>query len=276
MQGCTLRSGIDYDQTFSCTLRHGSARSIFAFAARTGCCMRSVDYVAAYLQGKFTDGEVVYCYMAPGYEQYGKDGKPLVLRIEKPIYGIPQAGRRLQRQIFPWLKEIGLRQLDDSDNCVWVYDDPSGQEKFVLGVYVDNLQIAHSAILDDNGAAIDSSSFYAKFIKKLGSEWDVVDEGPMEDLLAIQLRFNNDDSFTLHQEAYIVKLLAKFLPDGPPPHVQKNTLPYSANFQENLVHALSIEGSTSLTPAYPDLVRPYQERIGARMYLTTSTRPDIA
>jgi hypothetical protein len=109
VQGCTLLSGIDYDQTFSSTLRHSSARAIFAFAARTGCWMRSIDYVAAYLQGKFTEGEVVYCHMAPGYEQYGKDGKSLVLRVEKPIYGIPQAGRRLQRQIFPWLKEIGLR-----------------------------------------------------------------------------------------------------------------------------------------------------------------------
>ena len=80
VQGCTLRSGIDYDQTFSCALRHSSARSIFAFAARTGCCMRSVDYVAAYLQGKFTDGEVVYCYMAPDHEQYGQDRKPLAPR----------------------------------------------------------------------------------------------------------------------------------------------------------------------------------------------------
>jgi hypothetical protein len=272
VQGCTLLGGIDYDQTFSCTLRHSSARGIFAFAARCGCRVRSIDYVAAYLQGKFTAGEVVYCYMAPGYEQYGADGVALVLRIEKPIYGIPQAGRRLQRQIFPWLASLGLRQLDDADPCVWVYDDPANKEKFVLGVYVDNLQIAHSAILDEHGIPVDKSTFYSKFLTKLTAEWDVVDEGPMEDLLAIQMRVNNDDSITLHQEAYIVKLLAKYLPDGAPATVQKNTLPYSSAFQANLIDALAIEGS----PAHPDLVRPFQERIGALMYLTTSTRPDIA
>ena len=42
VQGCTLLGGIDYDQTFSCTLRHSSCRAIFSFAARTGCYVRSI------------------------------------------------------------------------------------------------------------------------------------------------------------------------------------------------------------------------------------------
>ena len=109
----------------------------------------------------------------------------------------------------------------------------------MLGVYVDNLQIAHSAVLNSSGVPIDASSFYAKFLKKLTSEWDVVDEGPMEDLLAIQLRHNNDYSFTIHQQSYIEKLIAKFLPNGAPSTVQKNTLPYSDNFLENLNRAPS-------------------------------------
>ena len=60
--------------------------------------------------------------------------------MEKPIYGIPQAGRRLQRCVIEWMTNIGLRQLEDSDNCVWVYDDPDSIETFVVGIYVDNLQ----------------------------------------------------------------------------------------------------------------------------------------
>lgn len=74
IQGCTLEAGVDYDQTFSQTLRHSSARSLFALAARLGCSVRSVDYVAAYLQGEFVDGEVVYCYMPAGYEERDIDG----------------------------------------------------------------------------------------------------------------------------------------------------------------------------------------------------------
>lgn len=60
-----------------------------------------------YLQGEFLDGEVVYCYMPPGYEERDEHGNPYLLRVEKPIYGIPQAGRRLQRKAFPWFLSPG-------------------------------------------------------------------------------------------------------------------------------------------------------------------------
>ena len=47
VQGSTLESGIDYDQVFSAALRYSSARALFAYAARHGCRVRSIDLVAA-------------------------------------------------------------------------------------------------------------------------------------------------------------------------------------------------------------------------------------
>ena len=93
--GNTLEAGVDFDQVFSAALRYASARALFAFAARNGCLVRSVDLVAAYLQGKFVDGEVVYTKLPPGREEYDSLGRPRVARVNKPIYGIQQAGRRL-------------------------------------------------------------------------------------------------------------------------------------------------------------------------------------
>ena len=126
----------------------------------------------------------MYCHMPIGYTQTDKNGRPYILKIVKPIYGIPQAGRRFQRSIYPWLRSQGFCQLDDSDSSVWVYNsdghcgtkidsDPNHNitqpitephdsnsrmesalatyhasnqhEKLVLGVYVDNLQIVHSS-----------------------------------------------------------------------------------------------------------------------------------
>ena len=275
VQGCSLVSGVDYDQVYSSALKYSSARGLFALAASKGCSVRSVDYTAAYLQGKFIDGEVVYCHMPPGYEEKDQYGNPMLLRIEKPIYGIPQAGRRLQRQIFPWMVDtMGLRQLDDSDNCVFIYDDPAGIETLVVGVYVDNLQIVHSAKLDSDGIALDPSSFYSKFLSRLQTDWEVVDEGVMDDLLGIQARYNADGSITLHQEKYIDKLAARFLPDGIPSRVQKQSLPFTKDILQHCSDAV-LAWDLGKKP-HPELVKPLQERLGSIMYCCTSTRPDIA
>ena len=139
VQGCTLESGVDFDQNFSSTLRHCSARCLCAHAARKKCSVRSIDFVSAYLQGMFLDGEVLYCHMPAGCIEKDGRGVPFVCCIQKPIYGVPQAGRRLQRCLFDWMLDVnkaGLRQLDDSDNTIFVYDDPRGKETFSLSVYM--------------------------------------------------------------------------------------------------------------------------------------------
>ena len=51
VQGCTLGEGIDYDQMFSAVLRDSSARGLFAYAARHGCKVRSIDSVATNVPG---------------------------------------------------------------------------------------------------------------------------------------------------------------------------------------------------------------------------------
>ena len=269
VQGTTLEAGVDYKQVFSAALRHSSARALFAYAARNGCSVRSVDLIAAYLQGRFVAGEVVYTHLPPGYPEYDSEGRPKLAKIMKPIYGIQQAGRRLQRMLFAWLREQGFVPLDDSDPCVFRLDCADG-EILSIGVYVDNLQIVHSATLDAGGRGPKGCAYNA-FMDKLASDWDVTDEGPMEDLLGIEVEYNADGSIKLHQRKYIEKVVERFLPDGPLNKAQRNSLPYSADFLVNINDALSRDSID-----YPELVKPMQERIGCLMYATTSTRPDIA
>ncbi|MDA0878653.1 MAG: reverse transcriptase domain-containing protein [archaeon] len=268
-------NGIDFDQTFSDALKYESARSLFAMAARFGCKVRSIDLVAAYLQGEMLEGETVFCYPPAGHETFDpKTGELLFCEIVKPVYGMPQAGRRLQRKLYPWLESVGLRRLDDSDGNVFVYDDPTGKETFILGCYVDNFQIVHSVALDKKGIPTDPNSFYSKFRSQLLKDWEVVDEGPMTDLLGIQAEYHENGSITLHQESYIEKLLAKFMPDGAPKHIPADSLPFSKNFESRVEAAL--EGSTPSSPAFPHLVRPFQERLGSLMYLCRCARCDVA
>ena len=159
--------------------------------------------------------------------------------------------------------------MDDSYPCVFTRACADG-EIVTIGVYVDNLQIVHSVPLNASGVGL-AGSYYNEFVTALKKAWGVVDEGPMEDLLGIEVEHLRDGAIKLHQRKYIEKVVSRFLPKGALAHVQKSSLPYSHAFMERMVDALSRDAGE-----YPERMRAFQERIGCLMYAATSTRPDIA
>ena len=92
-------------------------------------------------------------------------------------------------------------------------DTPAGkcEETLHLGAYVDDL-----CVLYDHD---DVHSLYHDFAAKLQERWNVEDEGDLHDLLGIEFRFEKN-TITLHQQTYIDKLVADFLPEGVPPQFQ--------------------------------------------------------
>ena len=134
VQGCSQAAGIDYHQTYCGTLRSTSLRTLAAVAAREGLSMHRWDFVAAFLQGSLEPGEVVYCYPPPGYEQEHLDdqGRPMVCKIQKPVYGMAQAGRRWQRSLYPWLREFGLQPTHGDAN---VFHLQRAGERLIVGCY---------------------------------------------------------------------------------------------------------------------------------------------
>ena len=125
--------------------------------------IRRWDFVAAYLQGELEDGEVVYCSVPQGYATKVVEGKVVmclaeegdgvkrICRVDKPVYGMAQAGRRWQRALFPWLRgwRGGTLQQSSSDPCVFFWsgyiEDPrTGGKRFerlYVGCYVDDLWV---------------------------------------------------------------------------------------------------------------------------------------
>ena len=149
------------------------------------------------------------------------------------------------------------------------YHTSGVQEKLILGVYVDNLQIVHSHDVSQEGTKIHA------FMEAIQREWDVEDEGPMNDLLGIEIKYNKDGSITLHQQTYIDKLVEEFLPNGAPRGIKAN-VPYSQSLDKVTLHATLAKVANKGMCTHPDLVHEYQRKLGCLMYLANSTRPDIA
>ena len=276
VQGCTQIPGVDYDQTHCATMRSSSLRLLSAIASGLSLNMRRWDFASAYLQGSLIEGEVVYCYPPPGYEQtdvfgeprLGRDGLTRICRVEKPIYGMAQAGRRWQRSIFPWIESQGFT-ASSSDRCVFVkrktMQTPKGprEEIVILGCYVDDLFVLYSHT--------DAYSLYHDFTTQLEKDWEVDDEGEVSDLLNVEITREGSD-VVLRQTQYILKLVSTYAPSGVPKSFQSSKAPCDEHMPQRVCDAL-LQEVTSVDPA---LLKRYQSLVGALLYCSTQTRPDVA
>eukprot|EP00965_Chrysotila_dentata_P058955 1956772-Pleurochrysis_carterae.AAC.4 len=229
--------------------------------------MRRWDFVAVYLQGELEDGEVVYCHPPPGYETTGSDGRTRMCRILKPVYGMAQAGRRWQCSLFPRLQFWGFKQCS-SDPCVFTCTkDINGvSQSIIIGCYVDDLFVLYS---DDS-----TNSLYSSFKTDLSSRRNVEDEGPVSDLLNVDVT-TDANCVLLEQERYIAQLVDTYLPEGVPTAFQRNHAPAGADLPLVIAAALDAK-ARGLTPD-PTLRTTYQSlEVGVLLYCATQTRPNIA
>ena len=299
VQGCTQRPGVDFDQTYCAAMRAGSLRLLSSLAARLDLQLRRWDFVAAYLQGDLQPGEVVYCSPPPGYSTASRpdgsihlvpaletDGVDRLCRVEKPVYGMAQAGRRWQRSIFPWISgwnagPPGKPRLRQSifDSCVFychhVTQTPSGprRELLLVGCYVDDLYMLSSHT--------DEYSVYHQFTTAMSSRWDVEDEGEVSDLLSVEIT-KDAEHVTLRQRAYIDKLMATYAPDGT--SVSSNGSGYKLSSHpvgrtpaDSDLPKLVLEAvEQDAADVDPVLLKDYQSLTGALLYCAVNTRPDVS
>ena len=121
----------------------------------------------------------------------------------------------------------------------------------------------------------------AQFFGALSDEWDVEDEGEVEDLLSIEIH-SEGKCVILRQRAYIEKLLASFAPDGIPTSLfgGSRTLASQPPAQvpadiglNKLVDEAVLQEVSSIDPK---LLKDYQSLIGSLLYCAVNTRPDVA
>ena len=80
--------------------------------------------------------EDVFVKMAPGYEIADKSGVPVVMKLKKSLYGLPQSPKNWFGTMDHHLAKIGFRPLK-SDPCIYVFQDDTGF--VIIMLYVDGV-----------------------------------------------------------------------------------------------------------------------------------------
>ena len=88
-QGFSQVSGLDFNETYSPTIRFTSIRLILALACRYNLELRHIDIKGAYLNSVLE--EDVYMKQPEGFVEPGKDH--MVCKLKKGLYGLKQLGR---------------------------------------------------------------------------------------------------------------------------------------------------------------------------------------
>ena len=251
-KGFTQREGIDYEETFSPTVRFESVRLMVAAAAADGLHTHQMDVTTAFLYASLD--EEVYMELMEGMEGYGIPGK--VARLWKALYGLKQASRMWNLHIDGILKQMGFMRLS-GDHGVYVKWD--GEKRVWLALYVDDIFLTGKDL-----AKIEETK------KTLGVDMKVKDMGEAQYLLGIELRRRQlgmqDGDILMVQEKYVHEILKQFDMVG----CKVASTPLEPGVKLSSVDSPQDDLGKARMEAYP-----YRQVVGKLMYLAVCTRPDI-
>lgn len=256
-QGFTQKEGIDFDRTFSPTMRHSSLRLLTATSAQLGLQrVATADFTGAYLNAELPPEQVIYMRMPPGYAELDIRGVELVCMLRKCLYGLKQSGRHWHFALAELLTEMGFTQLE-SDPCLFVLRKDN-KTVVALGIYVDDLLIFH-----------DDPERVKGLVAKLQQRYELTYHPDNDYFLGLNLA-TGDKGFFLSQSTYISGLVGKYLGGS-----LQGCKTYATPCDDNLARKVA-EAARSTDPTPHSLLKAYQSLIGALMYAATSSRPDVA
>ena len=240
-RGFQQRDGFDYfaDELYAPVARLKTIRCILALASHSNLHLHHMDVSTAFLNGKLD--EDIYLQQPEGFVQRGKEH--LVLHLHKGLYGLKQAPKAWFSNINSFLLKLGFTS-SKFDPCLYIRR--TGDQLTIVVLYVDDLIIAST-----------SSRFQAELQRQLSDNYKMHDLGPLQLYLGLEIR-QEPNQISVRQSRYTQQLLDKF----------------------NMANCKA--APTPLVPfdfdstQVPDSSLPVRQAVGALLFLSGATRPDIA
>lgn len=256
----------NWDTVFAPVLRMTSLRWLFSLIAEYDMEVTSADVVQAFLQSNLReegDGlQDIYVKLPEGYETTCPTTKQKYKygRLIKALYGLKQSPRRWSEKLTSVMKSIGFKPHPE-DPCIFIKRE--GASIAIYGIYVDDM------IKCTNDPAMRK-----RIDKILSKELEIEHQGELKEFLGLEFKWlkSKDGKAYLNvsQEKYCKKILERFGMDKANP----SPIPATASGEQTEVYLWP-------NPEPPEnvdkeLLGRYRAGIGALIYLSVMTRPDIS
>ena len=238
-KGYSQIEGINYQETYAPTLNPSSLRYCLVHGMQNDFEIDHIDVETAFLYGELE--EEVYMRLP---EMCG-DNSGKVVRLLRSLYGLKQASRCWNKKAVNAILEKGYTQ-STADPCMFYRVRDNKTE--ILTLFVDD------CLVMGKRESID------EVIGGLSKEFKLRNLGPVKLILGIKVD-RTPDSISLSQSSYIRSVLTRFGMNDCKPASTPMPTKLTTDAKENLTLF--------------DDVNLYQQLIGALIYISNNTRPDI-
>lgn len=230
----------EIDDVYSPVAKMQTLKILLSYCCQMGLVIEQMDVETAFLNG--TVNSEVYVKQPKGYE----DGSDKVCKLEKALYGLKESPRVWYECFDKFLINLGFTK-SRVDYCLYTLEE--NNDKIYLLIFVDDLLICGR-----NGNEIER-------IKVLLSEkFRMKDLGRVTEYLGITVEYYCSRNIMKLSQTKYIELLSK-------KYNLENSKLYNTPMEVNL----KIEGSDTCERNIK-----YRNLIGALLYISAATRPDIS
>lgn len=228
------------EEIYSPVAKMPTLKTLLSVVCNRGLFIEQMDVQTAFLNGNINTE--TYVYQPEGFilEQNK------VCLLKKALYGLRESPRAWYECFHNYIISLGFDR-SKHDNCLYTKTNKMAQVYILL--YVDDLLIC--------------SSNYDELVKvkqKLSHRFEMTDLGKIKNFLGIEVEYIQDTKvMSLNQKTYIKSLTEKY------------QITESKSYKTPMEMNLKLE----LSESYDSNIK-YRNLIGALLYISQGTRPDIS
>ena len=227
------------DDIYSPVARTQTLKVLLNYCIQHEFAINQMDVESAFLNGKVKSE--VYVRQPQGYD----DNTGKVCKLEKALYGLRESPRAWYECLDEYLRVLGFKR-SKIDYCLYFME--SKNDKVYLIIFVDDLLICSN-----------NKKLIELIKRKLAVKFSMKDMGQIKTYLGINIEYDCEKKIMkLDQKDYIESLANKY-------GIQDAKL-YATPMEQNLKCEPALSVSNDIK---------YGNLIGALLYISSSTRPDI-